>query len=155
MQTSFIICTFFLLTNSFGQKLDKDIFVKEGFSRQIINLNFEKNCKGKATIKRKNKNVVTFMFFQVKSDTIAIYLNGKKVLEKYITHDSDLVSTNYTGVDFTYEYPNKENKIIIVYQHQKSFIEFTLDKHFPLYGIYFLDDKKFYVTGRKCQMIIK
>lgn len=155
MRTSFIICAFFWLTNSFGQKLDKNTFVKEGYSSQIINLNFEKNCKEKATIKRKNKNVVTFMFFQVKGDTVAVYVNEKKVMERYITHDSDLVSTNYTGIDFSYEYSNKENKIIIVYQQQKSFIEFALDKNFPLYGIYFLDDKKFYVTGRKCQMVIK
>lgn len=106
-------------------------------------------------IKRKNKSLVTFMFFQTTSDTVEIYINEKKVMERYIIHDSDLISTNYTGVDFTYEYPRNENKITILYRKQKSYIEFSLNKNFPFYGIYFLEDKKIYVSGRKYQMTIK
>jgi hypothetical protein len=147
-----IICIATLLVHSatFSQQSEFSKYVK-----QPIELTFEKNCHGRAKIKRTNTNSVTLMFFQNKSDSISIYVNGNKVTENYLKHDSDLVSTDYTGFDFSKQYLEKKNVIIIIYRRSSSYIEFELDKKFSLYSIHFYDPGKCYVSGRKCQLNIK
>ena len=155
MRALFNFLAIFVTSYTFAQSSDNARFSKDLYNKQSLNLNFETDCSGRITIDRDSKNIVTFMFFQSKSDTVVVYLNDNKVFEKYIVHDSNLVSTDYTNVDLTKEYLANINNIVIVYKNAKSYFEFLLDKNYPVYGIYFLGDKYFYVSGRKCQMIIK
>lgn len=125
------------------------------YKKQEVKVGFEKDCRGWKKIKRENKNAVTFSFFQDISDTVSIYVNDVKVAENYLFHDSTLVSTDYTGFSFARVYDSSYNRIRLFYHQSSSFIEFDLDKKYPLYSIHFYAPSRFYISGRRCMMVIK
>ena len=121
----------------------------------LPNLNFEKDCIDREEIKRKYKNQVTVMFFQDISDTVSLFINGKLAFHKFIFHDSDLVSTKYTGINFSHQYKAKNNLVKVKYYNSNRFIEFKLDKSYPLYSIQYYTLDSFTVSARKCSMVLK
>lgn len=146
----FILVFVSFVQGAFSQKPDLSIYRK-----QEVKLSFETNCHKKEKIKRENKNAVTFSFFQDISDTVSIYVNDVKVAENYLFHDSTLVSTDYTGFSFARVYDSSINRILLFYHQSSSFIEFDLDKKYPLYSIHFYAPSRFYISGRRCMMVIK
>jgi hypothetical protein len=145
----------FIVVFSFSQAALSQEPRFSAYKKQDVLLSFEKNCHGRKKIKRENKNAVTFTFFQDISDTVSIYVNEVKVAENYLFHDSTLVSTNYTGFYFERVYDSSYNRIRLFYHQSSSFIEFDLDRKYPLYSIHFYAPSRFYVLGRKCLMVIR
>jgi len=125
------------------------------FNKISSNESFETNCKGRKKIKRVNKNIVSLSFFQDFSDSIVIYVDHKEVARKYLEHDSTLVSTDYTGYSFSYEYVEKKTAVTIVYLNEKVYSEFKLNKNFPLYSLHFYRTRFYTVSARKCLMVLK
>jgi hypothetical protein len=130
--------------------------VPSDFIKCSTNINFENWHYGKSwkKIKRKNKDIISLYFFQDFSDTVIVYINNEEVMRRYVYHDSDLVSTKFTGETFSYLYSLKSNIITIAYKASKRYVEFVLDKRYPLYAIHAYE-KNCFVSGRKYQMIIK
>jgi hypothetical protein len=155
MKILIIITALFSSVSTYGQSPDFTGVIPDSLRGMPYNLDFEKNCRGSKRIHRSDKTQVIFSFFQDISDTVSVYVNDKLVFNRFVFHDSDLVSTDYTGVSFTGFYKNKGNKIRITYAVHKNYIEFPLNRKYPLYAIYFLQKNRFYVSGRKCIMIKK
>jgi hypothetical protein len=125
-----------------------------GVEKYKTQISFENHRKGRKKIKRKDTNVVSIGFFQSFSDTVEVYANNVMLMHKYVYHDSDLVSTDYTGIDFTAGYRDDiKNVITIVYRNKGRYIQFYLDKRYPYYTIHaYRDDCS--ICGRKYVMKI-
>lgn len=122
---------------------------------QPVTPSFEKRCKGSQRIRNKKTQAVSITFFQDFSDTVSIRVNGRELFRKWIQHDSELVSTNHTGVFFSHVFPEETNAVSIVYIRSGIQLDFPLNRKYPLYAIYNYGNGQYYVSARKCIMIIK
>jgi hypothetical protein len=155
MRTVLLIIALFRLTAANAQQPVAANAGTAAYRAVPFTLNMETNCKGGKAIRRVNKQAVSFAFFQDRSDSVSIYVNGQLVFSRYIVRDSNLVSTDFTGITWARQFPDKTNTVRIAWHRHQCYLEFQLNKKFPLYAIYFLQDDKFYVSGRKCVMVIK
>jgi hypothetical protein len=144
---------FFILNSCFiyGQNLAGLDLVK---CQPKISFEKRKYLTGLKKIKRKEKDRVSIYFFQNFSDTVMVSVNNVEKMRKYIIHDSELVSTNFTGEYFAYKYELERNTVGITYKNRKMYLEFFLDKKYPLYMVY-VDGDKCWVSGRIYPFAIK
>ncbi len=137
-----------------------------GGSCQSLNLNgleklpakeyFDKKVEKRNGIKRTDKKKVTIMFLQDFSDTILVYKDSVLLMNKYVWHDSTIVSTDYTGENLTHQYSSGKSLITIIYKNQKKYLQFRMKREFPLYAIYVLLQNGLYaISARKNKMIIE
>ena len=154
MKTLILLYTLFSFIRTDGQNISPNTLSIDSFKKMPYVLNFEKNCRGRKAIQRADKNNVTFAFFQDISDSVSIFINDELSFSKYIIYDSNIVSSKFTGVSYTYNFSKSVNIVRIVYNSQKFYFELSLKKKYPLYTIYFSRNTMF-VSGRKCIMVIK
>lgn len=115
----------------------------------------EKKATKKMRIERPDKNKVSIMFFQDFSDTVSVYFDSTLLFQKYLLHDTLLVSTDYTGESLSHLFTKKNNSILILYHTQKKYLQFNLERRFPLYSVHHYLNKFCAISGRKSRIVIK
>jgi hypothetical protein len=99
-----------------------------GYENQVIDSN--------KLVKRQDTNLVVLSFFEEFDDTVTLYLNGIEKWRALIKgKNNQSGSTGYSGVDVGVSSTNKNNLIQIKLLDQKRFVEFLLDKEYPLCSI--------------------
>ena len=149
------IVALFIIMNGFVSIVLSQNLSLTGITQCPLKINYERKSKDKALINRIDKNKITFLFFQDFSDSVTFFVNGNLVMEKYVNHDSTLISTEYTGVSVAYNFCCKKNDILIKYKSQNFFLRFTVRKKWPLYTIHAYRNLNCTVAGRKHQIEMK
>jgi hypothetical protein len=108
-----------------------------------LNLNSEFSlCCSKSFASKSNKNKkhssskVSFVFFQDFNDSVFVLVNNSIVFSEFIIHDSEKVSSKYTGVIYTNENVKFNDFIRVVYKESKQYVLITKILNIGMLGIY-------------------
>jgi len=113
-------------------------------------LDFVYDCPENLKIKREN-NKVEFMLFEEFDDTLSLYINNKHYGNWILfTKNNPFTSTGFSGFSFNLVLKRKKNDIIFELVGKKRYIEFELDKKYPLYTVQRYNGI-WYVNGRICK----
>ena len=145
-----LICSLLFFSYCYAQNIDLSHIKK-----LPAKLNFENNCNGSPELKNTKKDQVAILFFQDFTDSVIIQVNQKTIASRFVRHDDNLLSTDFTGLNFTQNYPDSLNTIRLIYVKEASYIEFNLDKSYPFYSIHFNKPRTYFVTGHKCMLSLK
>lgn len=107
-------------------------FVKDslivGYENQVLDSN--------KLVERQDTNLVVLSFFEEFNDTVTLHLNGIEKWRSLINgKDNPIGSTGYSGVDVGVSSSNKKDVIQIRLLNKKRFVEFFLNKEYPLCSI--------------------
>lgn len=164
--SSSIIC-FAIFISGYSQALNL-----KGLEKLPVKEYTEEKDKKGDTIQRENKNIVILQFQQDFEDSVLVYKHNLLILYRYIKYDSASEREgviNYKFSDNFYffysgyanigvggsprsvNYGGKGNiPITIIYKEQKKYIQFKLNRKFPLYVISFLKkDGQYTVSAKK------
>jgi hypothetical protein len=124
----------FITGCSSGHKLSSasTLFAKDsvtiGFENQPIDSNF--------LARREDRNLVILTFFEKFNDSVILYLNGREKWRAYISDKNNpYESSGYSGIDIGISSPDRNNLIRLELLNQKRFVEFSLNKDFPICSI--------------------
>jgi len=141
-----------LLSCSIKRKIA--IAIPNLMAKDSLKLDFDSDCPDKRKLKVE-KNVVEFMLFEEFDDTLSMYVNNKQVKDWAIyTKNNPFTSTGFSGISFKLSLKNKNNLIRFQLAEKHKYVEFDIDKHYPLYTIQ-LYQNIWYVNGRRCSMELK
>lgn len=107
------------------------------------------------TAKRVNKDEIIFYFFMDFSDWVNVKINDSLIFRSKIESDSDIVSTRYTGTSFKYAMTNTLNSIVIYFESERKYLQFTVNKNYPFCSIYVYKQGDCFVTFRKRKIVLK
>ena len=145
-----LTCCIFYYGHIFAQDIDLSHFKK-----LPAMLNFENNCNSAPEIKNTKKDQVAILFFQDFTDSVIIQVNQKTITSRFVRHDDNLLSTDFTGLNFTYVFADSLNTVRLFYLKEASYMEFKLDKSYPFYSIHFNKPRTYFVTGHKCMLSLQ
>ena len=84
-----------------------------------------------------------------------MFVNKKKQVQLVIdAKDNPVESSGYSGIDYSLHLKKEKNIVIIKLLSQRKYIEFIVDKEYPLYSIHRYGNT-WYVNARKYMMILK
>lgn len=106
-------------------------------------------------IKRNNRRSITFVFFEEFNDTLVVCLNNKEI-GKWILQEQNnpIQSSGYSGINVNFLLKGRKNHVTMRLMRQKKYIEFKIDKNYPVYSIQRYDNV-WYVNARKYRMDLK
>lgn len=131
--------------------------IEKDFEKDVLKFYRESTDTSKALmlIKRQSHNSIVFSFFEEFNDTVVLFVNNKKQGQWFIdAKDNPLESSGYSGIDYSLHLKKEKNIVIIKLLSQKKYIEFVVDKEYPLYSIQRYGNT-WYVNARKYVMILK
>jgi hypothetical protein len=131
--------------------------MEKDFQKEKLKFYRENTDTSKAfmLIKRQNNDSIVFSFFEEFNDTVVLFVNKKKQVQLVIdAKDNPVESSGYSGIDYSLHLKKEKNIVIIKLLSQKKYIEFIVDKKYPLYSIQRYGNT-WYVNARKYMMILK
>lgn len=135
-----------------AQNIKDKVFEKEELKFYKENTD---TLKALMLIKRENYNSIVFSFFEEFNDTVVLFVNNKKQGQWFInTKDNPVESSGHSGIDYSLLLKKKKNTVVIKLLSQKKYVEFIVDKEYPLYSIQRYGNT-WYINGRKYKMILK
>jgi hypothetical protein len=148
-------CLFLLL--SVYQTSGQTRFYDGRFEKEQLKLFKEADSMGSAAmlIKRNNRRSITFVFFEEFNDTLVVCLNNKEI-GKWILQEQNnpIQSSGYSGINVNFLLKGRKNHVTMRLMRQKKYIEFKIDKNYPVYSIQRYDNV-WYVNARKYRMDLK
>ena len=155
IKTSQLIFFISLMHSSF--LLQAQSTKEKDFDKEELKFYKENTDTSKAfmLIKRQNNNSILFSFFEEFNDTVVLFVNKKKQGQWFINaKDNPGESSGYSGIDYCLHLKKEKNIVIIKLLSQKKYIEFIVDKEYPLYSIQRYGNT-WYINARKYVMILK
>ena len=93
----------------------------------------KRDCTQK--LDKRSKNYVYFQFFNFFEDTITMYVDDKFIFKRGVSRDTNIVSTDYTGLCFGVKFPSKKNKLTLISQNEDEYIIARLKRKYFLYSV--------------------
>lgn len=151
MALKFFIPIILLLLSISGYTQEKDI--SDDYKNCLTKISY--HSKRKTHLKNVKKDSIRILFFQSFSDSVSVYVNGLLSFSNYIEYDSTLVSTDYSGIAFSYKRSKWNDKITVVYKKNGKYLSFRTHKKYPLYSIHSYLNTGCMVAARREPIVIK
>lgn len=138
-----LVCIFY--SNSLFSQLRSD-------SLTVIDVKPQKGAKKYHCLTKRtheNKNRIILSFFNFFEDTIEVYLKDKLISKSFVSYDTSIVSTKYTGYNCIVNFEKRKEDVYIVSKNKNVKIKFKASRKFPYYTISIYDNV-WYVSARKC-----
>lgn len=104
-------------------------------------------CKGKSG--QYGRDSVILSFFNFFEDSISLYVENKFVFKEFVTRDTSINSTDYTGFSYRVILPSKRNILSIVSSNERVVVNVKIKRKYPFYLISVYNGV-WYITPRKC-----
>lgn len=106
-------------------------------------------------VKRENCNTVYFSFFEEFDDTLVLVINNKVIKQWPIYNKNNSTSSSgFSEIIHGVILKKRKSKVLIKLLNKKKYIEFIVDKKFPLFSIQRYNNV-WYVNARKYMMNLK
>lgn len=106
-------------------------------------------------IKRVNKNIVQFSFFEIFDDSVKLYIGNKEIwIGNLYKKNNPFTSSGWSGFDLCYELKTGKDTAIVELFNQKEYIQFPISTEFPRYMIQRYNGI-WYVRALKCNLNLK
>ncbi len=127
--------------------------LSENYRNCLIKISY--HSKKATHLQDVKKDSIRILFFQSFSDSVSVYVNDHLSFCRYIEYDSTLVSTDYSGITFSYKRSKWNDKITVVYKKSGKYLAFRTHKKYPLYSIHSYINTGCWVAARRQPIVIK
>ena len=134
---AFAIALILLSTCKHSRVISK---VANSLTRDSFITHYEKEPYEKANFVKLSKDSVYLIFLRDFNDSVSIYLNNKLYTQiyinnKYYPYQGAYNGYQLSGIEYKLSTRKKKLFITIVLKNQNKFIEFLINKNYPLCGI--------------------